>query len=66
MQDTITTAVHITNPDHTKTINTSLSDSIREIIESDGFEWFEAIQGTIELSLEAFEKIELLITPDPG
>lgn len=64
-QDTNIT-VHLTNNNHTKVINTSLTDSIRDIIESDGFEWFEAVQGPIELSFSAFVKVEKLITPDPG
>lgn len=65
MQDTNVT-VHLTNTDHTKIINTSLSDSIRKIIESDGFECFEAIQGPIELSSLAFSKVDKLVSPDPG
>lgn len=66
MQDTNRQLIHLTNPNHSKVIHTSISDSLRTIIESDGFEWFEALQGPIELSFAAFGQVEKLITPDPN
>lgn len=44
-------------------ILTDLTDKIQEVLERDGFEWFEALKSPIELSEEAFKEIESLVTP---
>ena len=62
MQDIM---VHLTSPT-SKTIHTTLTDSIESIIESEGFAWFDALKGPVELSETGFKQVELLLAPDPG
>lgn len=66
MQDTENILVHLTCKSQNKSIHTTLTDEIREILSSAGFKWYQAPKGPVDLSAHSFAKVEKLITPDPG
>lgn len=65
MRDTKSITVHLSNPSHSKVIHTDLTDDLRSILSREGFEWFEAIKGPVELSMGAFQEVEAMIDKNP-
>lgn len=62
MKNTKIPIVHLRNTNN-QIIHTDLTDEIRSIISSEGFEPFEALQGPIELSEIGWNEVNNLISP---
>lgn len=63
MQDT-NIMIHLTCKSQNKSIHTTLTDEIRELLSSSGFKWFQIARGNLDLPIDIFTRIEKVI--DPG
>ena len=46
-----------------KTIHTDLTPQIEEVLKAEGIPYFEALQKPVNVSEEAYQKIDNLVTP---